>query len=806
MKKGFTLIELLAVIMILFVISGIVLPITINIINDARSSADKDSAYGIIESAKLFFTESSFDDSKANEIKNLDNIYDNITIGGFKPEKGSLYVNEKGLVALAVVIRDKCYKKEFMGDLTVTKSEVCDLGYIGNDSISPTIAYVPLGDPFNLNGWANKDFFVSIIVNDSESGADSYDWCSGTSPCIPTTNEDKESGASLISLESDTNVICSAGYDKAGNKSDITCSDIYKLDKTAPVFTGLDDKKINKNEEVDFTSGVNTTDNLSGVEGTFLVNTANFDNKKAGIKGVDYNVSDNAGNAKVSTRKITVDADAPRVTYTVQGDPINSNGWSKTDFYVKAVIHDESGLGINSAKWCSTTSDTCNPNADMVGISMTPLISTESNNNKICIQAIDNNNKTTKVLCSDSYKLDKTAPRITSLVGTGVTQILRAEVEDELSGARDHNFNTSSYNVGWIPGTASSFRVFENGYAKIDSGIKYFHVRDAAGNEASQSYNMDMIDPVIAISVNNPTTYEQTKTATITVSDNIAMKAGTYTLRYGWSISSSEACASSNLSGRANITFYSGEKTKSVNVSVTGKDGRGYFIACQDTILHDWNNSSTDFDTVRDEAYMDNTDPTLTFDGQMGNMSNYSTTQVSFTLKDNLNFNGYYISTSATPPASNSYSWTAYPEKTFDTLNLQQAAGTYYFHLKDVAGNTASKAFSVDTKIPTVTVTVPSGATTYSKSTNATITISDETGLKSGGVNVYYTWKDTAYDSSSCSYSDKYVTIYPTQGAKSASANITVTGERVLEGYMCVLLEMIFMMRQVITYIEEFLL
>lgn len=48
--------------------------------------------------------------------------------------------------------------------------------------------------------------------------------------------------------------------------------------------------------------------------------------------------------------------------------------------------------------------------------------------------------------------------------------------------------------------------------------------------------------------------------------------------------------------------------------------------------------------------------------------------------------------------------------------------------------------------------------------------------MKSGGVNVYYTWKDTAYDSSSCSYSDKYVTIYPTQGAKSASANITVTG------------------------------
>lgn len=46
-KKGFTLIELLAVIVILAVIALIATPIILNIIEKARKSAFKDSAYGI---------------------------------------------------------------------------------------------------------------------------------------------------------------------------------------------------------------------------------------------------------------------------------------------------------------------------------------------------------------------------------------------------------------------------------------------------------------------------------------------------------------------------------------------------------------------------------------------------------------------------------------------------------------------------------------------------------------------------------------------------------------------------------------
>ena len=54
-KKGFTLIELLAVILILAIIALIAIPVVTNIINDAKKHALKDSAYGIINSADLYY-------------------------------------------------------------------------------------------------------------------------------------------------------------------------------------------------------------------------------------------------------------------------------------------------------------------------------------------------------------------------------------------------------------------------------------------------------------------------------------------------------------------------------------------------------------------------------------------------------------------------------------------------------------------------------------------------------------------------------------------------------------------------------
>ena len=66
-KKGFTLIELLAVIVILAVIALISVPIILNVVEKARKGAFEDSAYGIIDAAKLYYTEASLESSNINE-------------------------------------------------------------------------------------------------------------------------------------------------------------------------------------------------------------------------------------------------------------------------------------------------------------------------------------------------------------------------------------------------------------------------------------------------------------------------------------------------------------------------------------------------------------------------------------------------------------------------------------------------------------------------------------------------------------------------------------------------------------------
>ena len=54
-KTGFTLIELLAIIVILAIIAVITVPIILNIIEDSRKGAAKDSVYGYKDSINKYY-------------------------------------------------------------------------------------------------------------------------------------------------------------------------------------------------------------------------------------------------------------------------------------------------------------------------------------------------------------------------------------------------------------------------------------------------------------------------------------------------------------------------------------------------------------------------------------------------------------------------------------------------------------------------------------------------------------------------------------------------------------------------------
>lgn len=124
-KKGFTLIELLAVIVILTIIALITIPLILNTIEMAKKGAFKDTAYGLIESAELYYsknqlTGNSFS-SKTIEFPNSKDL----NYKGTNPEKGTLIINKKGKIALAISNDKYCIKKGFQ-DTDITFLENVD--------------------------------------------------------------------------------------------------------------------------------------------------------------------------------------------------------------------------------------------------------------------------------------------------------------------------------------------------------------------------------------------------------------------------------------------------------------------------------------------------------------------------------------------------------------------------------------------------------------------------------------------------------------------------------------------------------
>ena len=83
-KKGFTLVELLAVIVILAIIALIATPIILNVIDDAKTKAAKNSAYGYIDALE-----------KANAQDMLSSESINVLSGAYTISNGTLTYGEK---------------------------------------------------------------------------------------------------------------------------------------------------------------------------------------------------------------------------------------------------------------------------------------------------------------------------------------------------------------------------------------------------------------------------------------------------------------------------------------------------------------------------------------------------------------------------------------------------------------------------------------------------------------------------------------------------------------------------------------
>ena len=179
-KKGFTLIELLSVIIILAVIALITTPIVLNVVDSSRLEANRDSVYGILDGAKLYYLEGQLDTNRLG-MDGETNLIDKISITGKRPSGGNVYIDDTGLIALSVVYDKVCYKKGFKENEITETNELEECETKINDKTAPEITTVVTSKTDRIK--------VSLTCNDFESGIIKYEYKIDDKEWIESNNE-----------------------------------------------------------------------------------------------------------------------------------------------------------------------------------------------------------------------------------------------------------------------------------------------------------------------------------------------------------------------------------------------------------------------------------------------------------------------------------------------------------------------------------------------------------------------------------------------------------------------------------------
>ena len=127
-KKGFTLIELLSIIVILGVIAVITVPVVTNIMSTVKKNSFKNSANGLVESAKVYFsskTDAVDFSGKTFTFGENSNI-EGLNFKGKQPKAGEVIVNTDGEIKMYVTDGEYCAFKDFSSnEVLITEGESC---------------------------------------------------------------------------------------------------------------------------------------------------------------------------------------------------------------------------------------------------------------------------------------------------------------------------------------------------------------------------------------------------------------------------------------------------------------------------------------------------------------------------------------------------------------------------------------------------------------------------------------------------------------------------------------------------------
>ena len=657
--NSFTLVELLAVIIILGVIALIVFPVVDNSIKTSKEKSLEITIDNIEQAAYNYSVENDLGQP---------NVEDKMAIMVSK-------MQQEGFLETGII--NPVTDEEMQGCVWYYWDDSVkqyDFEYDQECELQPATLTITYDKNLLTNGWLK----ANMLVNLNGTG-DRIKYCISNSECTPSIEERMPSYSVGISNEG-TNVVCAVAINGLGT-SEKVCESL-KLDKTPPTISGVNDLVIMKDESIDLQNGVTYDDTLSGLDGGLLIEPSTIDTSTVGTKQVKYQVRDKAGNIREVIRNIIVDADAPTITFALlDSSSINSNGWAKSDFYVRATVTDNSGTGIKSAASCTTnTTGECTPTGTFTGNIKDNYITTEGSN-RICIQVTDNNNKTTKI-CSDTYKLDKTLPVIG---GVDTLTVSRYQTVNLTSGV---TYSDSPSGIdGTLTVTPSSISTSKAGTYTVT-----YQVKDRAGNVRQTTRNIIVDAPAPTI------TYSSSTSANTWVSSNITLNA-TITDNSGTGISSMKSCQTNSTSSCTPTSTFTGT-TKSFTISTNGNNR----VCIQVTD----NNGKTS--TQCSSTYkLDKTTPTITFARTSGTsgLNGWYTSSVGVRTSATTGSSG--LSSLKTCTTTSTSSCTPTSTTTTRTLSTNSSTNRVCAQATSVSGKSSgivcSSYYKIDTVKPTCSLT-----------------------------------------------------------------------------------------------------
>ena len=248
-NKGFTLVELLAVIVILALIALIATPIILNVINDVKKQAAKDSAYGYMDAVEKYIVSSELEDKSIQDrtysVEELNSM--GVSVKGSTPDNGNIEIKNSSVKSYDIGIDGYVVSNGKVDKVSTTKSFKNGTAVYYNpetgNKCSKEAAKSTTGTKSGCMKWyvfndKEGNATVNVILDHNTTAGVAYNLTGNNSEmkevkkALENDTKDWKNTARLITANEIAKITEKTGFDASKENQDWFCFDTNQSDST----------------------------------------------------------------------------------------------------------------------------------------------------------------------------------------------------------------------------------------------------------------------------------------------------------------------------------------------------------------------------------------------------------------------------------------------------------------------------------------------------------------------------------------------------------------------------------------------